>query len=383
MDSPISSVRNKICEVWDHLSPLCFDIFFVRDSKTTFIETDSDLQAILCLSYFKKEKFLVLFVKLKKLSQNNVGCSSISCSSSKSIAIEDCVSSAYDGVNSLEFSSDKEIAFNELMKKGSNLEFFTGVGQKFQSASDFRKTIIAYCAKNGFKPKFLKNCKELITVQCAVEGCSFKIHASCKFKQLDHFLVRKFESTHSCGGGFRSINSPLIKSDLVKTLILDEIRDEPTRKTSDIIASFKRNYDINLSYYYAYMGKKMALKEIFGNEEQSYNDLVWYLKAIERSNSGSHTSLVVDGNTNQFEKVYISYEACIYGFYHCRPMIFLDATFLKGRNGCLMAATAKNGNQGMLYSFTNYKLILSDSDSGNSFIFIIDCLVYAVVTQFL
>ena len=82
--------------------------------------------------------------------------------------------------------------------------------------------------RNGFKPKFVKNSKERITVGCHVDNCSFRIHASCKMKQLDHFLVRKFGPNHTCGGGFRSINSPLIKSNLVKTLILDEIRDEPT-----------------------------------------------------------------------------------------------------------------------------------------------------------
>ena len=54
----------------------------------------------------------------------------------------------------------------------------------------------------------------------------------------------------------------------------------------------------------------------------------------------------VDSNTNQFERVFVCYEACIFGFNYCRPMVFLDATFLKGRSGILMAATAKNGNQG-------------------------------------
>ena len=54
----------------------------------------------------------------------------------------------------------------------------------------------------------------------------------------------------------------------------------------------------------------------------------------------------VDEEANQFERVFVFYEACIFGFRYCRPMIFLDTTFLKGRSGILMAATAKNGNQG-------------------------------------
>ena len=62
LDASISSVRDKICEEWNNFTPLCFDIFYIRESKTTVVETDSDLQAILCLSYFKKEEFLVFFL---------------------------------------------------------------------------------------------------------------------------------------------------------------------------------------------------------------------------------------------------------------------------------------------------------------------------------
>jgi len=68
---------------------------------------------------------------------------------------------------------------------------------------------------------------------------------------------------------------------------------------------------------------------------------------MERSNPNSYSSMKVDPVTNQFERVFVCYEACIHGFIYCRPMVCLDATFLKGQRGILMAATAKNGNQGI------------------------------------
>lgn len=38
---------------------------------------------------------------------------------------------------------------------------------------------------------------------------------------------------------------------------------------------------------------------------------------------------------------------CIDGFKHCRPLLFLDEMFLKGRfKGNLLAAIVKDGNQG-------------------------------------
>ena len=185
-----------------------------------------------------------------------------------------------------------------------------------------------------------------MTVRCAIASCPFRIHASCKLKQLDQLFVKNIQLIHTCGGGFRSLGSPTINSDLVKSLIVNQIRDEPKRKTKDIIKSFRRDYDVELSYYFAYKGKKLAMNDIFGDEKKSYNELVWYLKALERNNLNSYSSMDVDSNTNQFERVFVCYEACIFGFNYCRPMVFLDATFLKGRSGILMAATAKNENQG-------------------------------------
>ncbi|XP_026450823.1 uncharacterized protein LOC113350940 [Papaver somniferum] len=51
--------------------------------------------------------------------------------------------------------------------------------------------------------------------------------------------------------------------------------------------------------------------------------------------------------TQIFERLFIAIGACIEGYRLCRPMIFVDATFLTGRfRGTLMAATCLNGNQG-------------------------------------
>ena len=80
----------------------------------------------------------------------------------------------------------------------------------------------------------------------------------------------------------------------------------------------------------------------------SYNDLSWYLEALKKSNPGSYVAMDVDPLTSQFERVCVGFSACLHGFKHCRPLIFLDAAFLKGRPGVLVAATAKNGNSGMI-----------------------------------
>ncbi|XP_028067897.1 uncharacterized protein LOC114270574 [Camellia sinensis] len=68
------------------------------------------------------------------------------------------------------------------------------------------------------------------------------------------------------------------------------------------------------------MGVGKIRDVVFGNYSSSFDDLRWYVDAANDCNP------------------------------YCRPVLILDETFLKGRHeGCLLAATAKDSNQGIQY----------------------------------
>ncbi|KAL7219947.1 hypothetical protein ACSBR2_012913 [Camellia fascicularis] len=81
----------------------------------------------------------------------------------------------------------------------------------------------------------------------------------------------------------------------------------------------------------------------------SFDQLRWYSNAVMEYNPGSYINLDFDEhNTRRFNRLFISFKASIYGFKHCRPLLFLDGTFLKGRfKRHLLAAIAKDRNQGL------------------------------------
>ncbi|KAL6576019.1 hypothetical protein OROHE_000490 [Orobanche hederae] len=63
----------------------------------------------------------------------------------------------------------------------------------------------------------------------------------------------------------------------------------------------------------------------------------------------SIVSLESNPNNNCFERVFITFKACLDGFKKCRPMLFIDGTFMIGRaKGTLLGATAKDGDNGLL-----------------------------------
>lgn len=154
-------------------------------------------------------------------------------------------------------------------------------------------------------------------------------------------------SDHSRGAGLKNLNNPHISSAFVKSLIIDEIRDCPVKKPKDIIDAFRSEYNLELSYPFAYCGKQLALMELHGNDATSYNDLSWYLEALKKYNPGGCVDMEVNACANQFERVFTSFGAYLLGFKHCRPMIFLNAIHLRGRSGVLIGATTKNDDPGM------------------------------------
>ncbi|OVA07405.1 hypothetical protein BVC80_8825g13 [Macleaya cordata] len=156
----------------------------------------------------------------------------------------------------------------------------------------------------------------------------------------------EYVSVHTCGGGLIDITKPNLSKRIVKELILSDVKDNPSVQPSVICSSFKRDYGVELNYQLALRAKGLALREIYGKGESSYMEMLWYTNALRRTNPGSHIVLEVDPAIKVFKRLFICFGACIFGVRYCRPVIFLDGTFLKTKfKGCLMGATAKNGNQ--------------------------------------
>lgn len=85
-----------------------------------------------------------------------------------------------------------------------------------------------------------------------------------------------------------------------------------------------------------------------GDDVASYNKLVRYTDLVKESNPGSYCSMEVEEETRRFQRIFISFGASIKGFMFCRPVLYIDGTFLKNKfKGTLLVATGKDANQGM------------------------------------
>ncbi|KAL7161207.1 hypothetical protein ACSBR2_041791 [Camellia fascicularis] len=229
-----------------------------------------------------------------------------------------------------------------------------GVGQRFaQGVVEFRDALSKYSIHSGFNFDFVKNDKDRVTVHCkrrANLGCLWSVHARVK-NYSKAFVIKQFDDVHTCGSSFRTIKHARMTSSMIGVLISSDIRNKALTSVSEVVCDFKDYYGTEVSYRRAWMGVEKARGLVFGDYSSSFDDLRWYVDAVNTCNPGSVFDMEfdIDSKGRHFKCLFFAFEACIHGFKYCRPVLILDGTFLKGRHkGCLLAATAKDGNQGLL-----------------------------------
>ncbi|KAG5515136.1 hypothetical protein RHGRI_036244 [Rhododendron griersonianum] len=227
----------------------------------------------------------------------------------------------------------------------------TAVGQRFEGgASDFKNVLRKFAIERGFEYTLSKNDKVRVTAQCkyrTVKKCMWHVHARI-MPGNEYFHILGMDLAHTCGFAVRTLTNPHATAELVADLVGDDVRGKHQTRPVDVVKGIKRDYGLNISYHQAWWGIEKARGLVFGDYVKSFSCLKWYVGAAKSTNPGSHIELESDEESKRFKRLFVAFGACVQGFNQCRPLIFLDAAHLKGRyRGTIMAATGKNGNQGI------------------------------------
>ncbi|XP_026419585.1 uncharacterized protein LOC113315533 [Papaver somniferum] len=238
------------------------------------------------------------------------------------------------------------LALFSMYNKEGTMELHLFPGGVQQVRCDLQK----YHAAAGYEFKIYKNEKLRIGACCAnkkEEKFNWHLYVVYVDGVLGSpFIIKELNNQHTCVGGFD--NTPQISKKLVSSLIIDEIKQDPNKKTKLIMKQFTREYGFDISRYYAYSGKKHALNTTWGENEKSFMFLNWYKNKLIKTNPGSHVVLEVEEGNQKFQRMFICFETCSRGFNFCRPALFVDASHLKSKYlGHMMAATGLTGNDAL------------------------------------
>ncbi|KAL7172800.1 hypothetical protein ACSBR2_032302 [Camellia fascicularis] len=226
----------------------------------------------------------------------------------------------------------------------------THVGQRFiGGAKDFRTALCKYAIEIGFEFVYVKNKKCRVTAVCSMresKACLWRVHASLESAN-NFFYIRTLHDEHTCGAAVRTSKNSRMSLNLVASLIVNEVREYPQTRPIDVVRQFTDQYGLTITYNHAWLGVEKARTTTFGDFSMSYDEIRWYMDIMMSTNPGSYLCLDYNHQSGWFKRFFVAFNASIQGFRQCRPLLFINGTFLKGKyKGTLLTATAKDGDQG-------------------------------------
>ncbi|KAF7835650.1 Glycoside hydrolase, family 47 [Senna tora] len=233
-----------------------------------------------------------------------------------------------------QFIEDKHMA-NPILEKGL----------EFGSASLFRKALREYCVRESIDYKWIKNEGHRMSAHCR-NACGWRIYASLN-KQSGSIQIKTLHPKCKCGMTFQNLH---VNSSYLATKFNEEFEDNPEWKVQNIKKSIRKKICVDISTSQAYRAKRKAIEMREGTDEAQYLKLWDYAQMIKTTNPGSCVKIqcekLEESGQTRFQRMYVRFQAQKVGFLAgCRPIVGLDACFLKGQfGGQLMAAVGLDGN---------------------------------------
>ncbi|XP_061988858.1 uncharacterized protein LOC133741866 [Rosa rugosa] len=326
------------------------------DSTSCFLESEVDMRMIFRNLVRYNSDFVEVFVTdLPSISESVV--SNTVCEDSSTMLEENDYLGCY-----------RAEAPKSYMTKGWE-SYIHSEGQKFEGGVvEFRDKLRKYAIEIGFSYEFVRNDKVRVIAQCSKkhsQGCNWLVKAYlCRANGF--FMIKRLVNVHTCHGVIRLQKSKMMGSKVVKSIVLDKIRANPNKKPIDIADEIKSDYGLDVAYRTVWYGTELAKTALHGDEAESYAQLLWFSESVMKSNPDSRIVVEFHRETHRFQRMFVSYGAWMKGFQSCRPILFIDATFITNKyKGQIIAASAKDANQG-LYPVA-YAIVDSENESNWSF----------------
>ncbi|XP_027767745.1 uncharacterized protein LOC107030060 [Solanum pennellii] len=158
------------------------------------------------------------------------------------------------------------------------------------------------------------------------------------------FRIRAFNTDHTCPLKDKVYSQKHATSMLIGGIVKPKLVDHKRKYTpSDIRSDVKIYLGVDVNYSLAWRAREKALVSLRGTVAASYSKLPAYLYMMNITYPGSHIRLKKT-DKNEFLYVFVALNSFIQGFEHCRPVIVVDGSHLRGPyNGTFVAASTTDG----------------------------------------
>ncbi|CAI0374193.1 unnamed protein product [Linum tenue] len=232
--------------------------------------------------------------------------------------------------------SDMALSYNPLV-----------IGQQFADVETCRRTLKDIAIAMHFDLRIVKSDRSRFIAKCSKEGCPWRVHVA-KCPGVPTFSIRTLQGEHTCEG-VQDHHHQQASVGWVARSVEERIRDNPQYKPKEILQEIRDKHGVVVSYMQAWRGKERTMAALHGTFEDGFRLLPSYCEQIRKTNPGSIASVIATGQENCFQRLFVSYRACIYGFINaCRPLLELDKANLKGKYlGTLLCAAAVDADDAL------------------------------------
>jgi hypothetical protein len=163
--------------------------------------------------------------------------------------------------------------------------------------------------------------------------------------------VKKNPCDHDCSSARRKKKVKNATKRWICEKVKDWLIEDATLGAKALQKKIKEHHKVNIHYKRVYMGKLLALKQLYGDWDSSFDNLYRFKAQVESCSPGSIVQIEhhTINDKIRFKRMFVALKPCIEGFHGgCRPYLAVDSTFLTGRfKGQIASATAVDGHNWM------------------------------------
>jgi hypothetical protein len=206
------------------------------------------------------------------------------------------------------------------------------IGMVFVSVKELRTAIQEYIVQQRVQIHYIKNDLQRVRAACMGEPkCQWYLYAAPDSRK-EAWTVKKYEKGHNCERDWK------LKQFTARYLAgkyLEKFKADDKMSIKNFARLIEQDFNMSASRSKLERARRIALKQIHGDELAQYSLLWDFAAEVRRSNPGS--TMFVNARLGLFENCYMSLDACKRGFMAgCRPIIGIDGCHIKNRFGGVM-----------------------------------------------
>jgi hypothetical protein len=175
---------------------------------------------------------------------------------------------------------------------------------------------------------------------------------------VDHtYVLEQLDASH------RNLSSGFVASQMFAKIV-----ENPAFEPMSIILAIEKKFRYHISYGKTYMAKKKVVEMRWGTYEASYDNLPQLMNTIATLNHGSYYDIKSYNHVSRpgkqvLQRAFLALGPAIAAFKQCRPVIFIDGTFLTGKyKGTILTVVAADGNNQLL----PLEIAFAEGENGDS-----------------